>query len=229
MVSAPRQTVRLLVVGKSGSGKTSLAKRIIRRMLQDRRCSRLIVINRKRELSEFCEASYRVSETGNAMAALKRHRRVHFYITGYDPRPFLDELGAALMQLRGVLLVADEMHFFFPKGQLSKGLLEAITVGRDLGLNFIGITQMLKNAQGAIDPVLRKQASHLIVFRMTDPSEVAEVAGHFDELGPRVATLARPDDGLPPEYGVKNLDTGQSGVVLRDPGDPRRQIWRPLS
>jgi len=40
-----------------------------------------------------------------------------------------------------------------------------------------------------------------------------------------VKKLARPDDGFPPEYGVKNLDYERAGLVLRDPGDPRRRRW----
>jgi hypothetical protein len=37
----------------------------------------------------------------------------------------------------------------------------------------------------------------------------------FPELGERVSKLARPEGGLPPEYGVKNLDNDQAGLVVR--------------
>lgn len=94
-----------------------------------------------------------------------------------------------------------------------------------MGHNAIFVTQMLQGLTGGIDPGVRKQASHLVVFRVTEPNDVRAVSEHFPELGERVRTLARPDNGLPPEYGIKDLDREEGGLVLRDPRDPRRRIW----
>jgi len=223
---AGRQTFRILIVGKAGSGKSTLAKEIVRRM--EGRYRQLVIVNRKREFAEFAEKGFTVGETGDPEPALKRYTRVHFHVTGYDPRPFLDALGQAIMRREGILLMVDEAHQFFERGRVPKGLFEVLTGGREYGHNAIFVTQMLKGAVGGIDPGVRRQATHLVAFRLTEPGEVAALAEQFPELGGGVNALKRPDDGFPPEYGVKELDRERAGVVRRDPADPRRRYWQVL-
>ncbi|WP_245533755.1 hypothetical protein [Calidithermus timidus] len=98
------------------------------------------------------------------MPVLRRHRRVIFQVTGYDPRPFLDNLGQAIMGMRDVLLVVDEAYHFFPRGQVPKGLFEVLTGGREAGHNTLFVTQRLQGATGGIDPGVRRQASHIIAW-----------------------------------------------------------------
>ncbi|WP_243095232.1 ATP-binding protein [Thermus thalpophilus] len=222
-----RQTFRILIIGKSGSGKSTLAREIVRAM--EGRFRRLVIVNRKTEFWELAEGRFRVGEEGDPKAALKHYARVHFHVTGYDPRPFLDALGQEIMRLKDVLLVVDEAHQFFPRGQVPKGLFEVLTGGREAGHNVIFITQMMRGAVGGIDPGVRRQASHLVAFRVSEPNEVQAVAEMFPELGERVAGLKRPEGGLPPEYGVKDLDRDRAGLVLRDPRDPRRRVYVPVA
>jgi len=221
-----RQTFRILIVGKSGSGKSTLARQIVRAM--EGRFRRLVIVNRKTEFGDLAEARFRVGEEGNPGPALKRHTRVHFHVTGYDPRRFLDALGQEVMRLKDVLLVVDEAHQFFPRGQVPRGLFEVLTGGREAGHSVIFVTQMMRGAVGGIDPGVRRQASHLVTFRVSEPNEVRAVAEMFPELGERVRLLKRPDDGLPPEYGVKDLDRDRAGLVLRDPRAPQRRVFVPL-
>ena len=221
-----RQTFRILIVGKSGSGKSTLARQIVRAM--EGRFRRLVIVNRKTEFGDLAEARFRVGEEGNPGPALKRHTRVHFHVTGYDPRRFLDALGQEVMRLKDVLLVVDEAHQFFPRGQVPRGLFEVLTGGREAGHSVIFVTQMMRGAVGGIDPGVRRQASHLVTFRVSEPNEVRAVAEMFPELGERVRLLKRPDDGLPPEYGVKDLDRDRAGLVLRDPRNPQRRVFVPL-
>ncbi|MCX7784603.1 MAG: AAA family ATPase [Meiothermus sp.] len=210
---AGRQTFRMLIVGKTGSGKSTLARQIIQRMKG--RYRHLIIVNRKREFAELAQGRYTVGETGEPWTALKQHRNVMFQVTGYDPRPFLDSLGQAIMRLRDVLLVVDEAHHFSPRGQTPKGLFEVLTGGREYGHSAIFITQMLQGATGGIEPGVRRQASHLITFRISEPREVQAISDMFPELGEGVRALARPEGGLPPEYGIKDLDRDFAGVVRR--------------
>ena len=124
---AGRQTFRILIVGKSGSGKSTLAKEIVRRM--EGRYRQLVVVNRKREFAEFAEKGFSVGAAGDPEPVLARYARVHFHVTGYDPRPFLDALGQAIMRRRDILLVVDEAHQFFERGRIPKGLFEVLTGG----------------------------------------------------------------------------------------------------
>lgn len=222
---AGRQTYRVLIVGKSGGGKSTLARELIQGMAG--RYEHLVIINRKRELSDLCDRAYTVYEAADAEEALV-HPRVFLQVTGYDPRPFLDNLGRALMRRRGVLIVIDEAHQFFPTGQVPRGLFEVLTGGREQGHNLIFVTQMLKGHIGGIDPGVRRQITHLVTFRLTEPAEVAEMAAMFPELGERVTSLLRPDPvtGAPPEYAVKNLDHDSAGIVLRT---SKGREWRPLT
>lgn len=224
---AGRQTFRILIIGKTGSGKSTLAKAILRRM--EGRYKKLVIVNRKREFAEFAERGFSVGEAGDPEPALAKYDRVLFHVTGYDPRPFLDALGQAIMRRRDVLLVVDEAHQFFERARVPKGLFEVLTGGREAGHNSIFITQMLRGSIGGIDPGVRRQASHLVAFRLTEPNEVAALTEQFPELGEQVRTLKRPENGLPPEYGVKDLDRERAGLVLRDPADPRRRRWVELS
>ena len=89
---AGRQTFRILIVGKAGSSKSTLAKKIVRCM--EGRYRQLVIANRE---LEFVEKGFSVGETGDPEPVLARYARVHFHVTGYDPRPFLDALGQAIM------------------------------------------------------------------------------------------------------------------------------------
>lgn len=143
---AGRQTFRILIVGKSGSGKSTLARQILLRMMG--RFRKLVIVNRKTEFSDLCEARFRVKEEGDPSRALRRHSRVFFHVTGYDPRSFLDALGAEIMRQRDVLLLVDEAYHFFPRGAVPKGLFEVLTGGREAGHNAIFVTQMLQGLTG---------------------------------------------------------------------------------
>jgi energy-coupling factor transporter ATP-binding protein EcfA2 len=218
-----RQTFRLLIVGKSGSGKSTLAREVIRRM--EGRYRHLVIVNRKTEFAELAQGRYRVSEDRDPRPALRRHRKVIFHVTGYDPRPFWTPWARRSCACGTSFWLWMRPTTSFPRGAVPKGLFEVLTGGRELGHNAIFITQMIQGATGGIDPGVRKQASHLITFRVTEPNDVRAVAEHFPELGERVRDLKRPEGGLPPEYAVKNLDREEAGLVLRDPRDPRRRVW----
>ena len=221
-----RQTVRIVIAGMSGGGKSFLARRVVLSMAG--RYRQLVIVNRKRELSELTEAGYIVDEKGDPERVLRRHRRVFFQVDGYDPRPFLGALGASLMRREDVLLVVDEAWEFFGRGKVARALFRVLTGGREQGHNIVFITQMLKSSSGGIDLGVLQQATHLVVFRMQGENDLDRVQAFFPELGDRVSALARPEATGPPEYAVKNLMTGRAGLLLRDPLDPLRRAWSVL-
>lgn len=218
------QTNRIVIAGMTGGGKSYYARRIIRAMRG--RYKQLVIINRKRELSELTEAAYIVDEQGDPCNVLEQHKRLFFQVDGYDPRPFLDNLGGCLMKRSNTLLVIDEAWEFFSRGRVSRPLFRVLTGGRELGHSIIFVTQMLKSASGGIDLGVLQQATHLVVFRMQGENDVERVRAYFPELGDDVTRLARPERGRPPEYAVKNLMTGRSGVMRRT---PRGLHWKVLA
>lgn len=236
-----RQTARVLVIGKSGSGKTTLARQIVDDALDRNRYA--VIVNRKRELAEYAwDQSERIGGDDAPTAAdLRRHiehnRRVHFTVTAPDPGPFMDALGRAVLDLTaadpdgGLLLVVDEAHNFYAKQRTAGPALELVTGGRALGVHCVFVTQMLTSGTYGLDLTVVKQASHLFTFRLTERNEVARLAEMFPELGDDVTRLLRPERGedgrvLPPEYGVKDLDSERAYVARRD---GHRLRWREIT
>lgn len=222
-----QQTSRIVIAGMTGGGKSYLARQIIAQM--EGRYRQLVIVNRKRELAELTDAAYIVDETGDPAKSLRRHRRVFYQVDGYDPRPFLDNLGMEIMQRRDVLVVIDEAWEFFGRGRVPRGLFRVLTGGRERGHTTIMVTQMLKSASGGIDLAVFQQATHVVLFRLQGNNDLERVMEYFPELGDRVTQLQRPEGGLPPEYAVRNMLTGAAGLVLRDDSNPRRRVWLPLS
>ncbi|NJK45620.1 MAG: hypothetical protein HC933_16330 [Pleurocapsa sp. SU_196_0] len=122
-------------------------------------------------------------------------------------------------------------------GRLASGYFLAVTAGREQGINWLWIYQMIVSPAGSVAPEIQKQLSHLLSFRLSDPNE----AGRFYDLVPQariakqdrglVELLERPDPDrpqLPPEWIEADLDRGVANAVLRSSFNPRHLITLPL-
>jgi energy-coupling factor transporter ATP-binding protein EcfA2 len=216
------QTVRSVIVGKSGSGKSTLAKKIISRFKDERRVSKIVIVNLKRELSEFCEKAIQVEREGEPSRILRDHDRVFFQVIGRDPRPFMDRLGRAILEHENVLVVVDEAPNFLAQGRVADGFYAAYTGGREQGISFLMIAQMLISVTGSMDLSILKQATHLTSFRLSEKNEVQRATEYIPEARGLIQTLKRnePTDPGAPERIVKNMDTERAGAILRVPGKP---------
>ena len=227
------QTLRYLICGMTGGGKSTNGRKLIRELKGEGKYRQLVVVNRKREFEDLCEKHYSVDEQGDPAQALADHPSLFFHVTGYDPRPFLNNLGQALMQhnSRDVLLVVDEAYEFFPRGRVPRGLFRVITGGREHGHHCLFMTQMLKSASGGIDIGVLDQLSHLAVLKMQGEGNVERVKHYFPELGERCQYLKRPNDpeGAPPEIAIKDLLSHTATVRLRSAHDPFVLVDKDLS
>lgn len=221
------QTDRIYIGGITGSGKSVYARALITAKAGTYR--QMIIVNRKSEFADLCEARFTVVEDGDPERALRRHRRLFFRVDGMDPRPFLNNLGQALMRRRDVLLVIDEAHEFLPRGRAPKQLFRVFTGGREQGINTIMISQELKSQGAGIDLVVQNQMSHLVLFRLQGEGNLARADELFPELDGRAASLALPENGRPPELAVRDMRRSKAEIAERDPADARRRVWRPLT
>lgn len=225
---------RVIFCGRTRSGKTTRARDYIRAMRG--RVKRLVVVNFKRELAELCEGRYVVESGANCAPvisrALSKHRNVFFYVEAPDRQTFMDALCRELMRLEDILLVCDEAHLAWQRGELTTNQVKVFTQGAGAGINTALITQTLVSQAGNIDPLLLKQCSHLVSFQLTESNEVSRFSEYVPELGEGVRQLAqawKPIARAPGEYVVKNFETLQCGVAARSPRDPLRLVWLPLT
>ena len=231
-----QQTARVVVVGMTGGGKSYLIRELIEEFRAAGTYRQLVIVNRKREFADLCEKAFTVEEDGDPAEALERYPSIFFHVTGYDPRPFLDNLGAAAMTLNDdgtpkhpkILFVFDESYEFWARGRVARALYRVLTGGRDpYGHNAIFGTQMLQSAGGGIDLGVLQQASHLCVLRLQGEYDTARAKSLFPELGDRATQLKRPgDDGTAPDLAVRNMLTGEA--MLRTSPAPGVYKWENL-
>ena len=223
------QTLRYMICGKSGSGKSTYARAVVAAL--SGKYSQLVVVNRKREFEDLCEKHYTVDEDGDPSAALDQHASVFFHVVGADPRPFLNKLGAAIMKhgRRNVLVLMDESYEFLLRGRLPKGFFRVITGGREFGHHLVFVTQDVKS-EAAIDPAVMNQLTHLAVLH-TQGNNLDRIKSYFPELGDEAQHLAPADEpkGAPPEVAVKNRNNHNAVVRLRRRDDPYTLVERNIS
>jgi hypothetical protein len=219
-------TVRAVIVGKSGFGKSTYARGLIEYMRDRGLFTQLCVVSTKQEdYIDLCNVHVHVTEDGDPEGPLKRGD-VFFWITGLDPRPFMDRLGQAIMQRRGMLIVLDEAHNYLTQSKMPKGFYQVFTAGRALGHNMLVITQALTSADFALATAVLKQASHLVSFQLSEQNEVSRFAQYVPQAADLVTQLKRPDEVGTSEFVVKFKDRSQAGVVLAD--DFGKQVFYPL-
>lgn len=223
-----RQTFRTLFVGMTGTGKTHLMKQVFERLDKTRRFRRLIIVNRKPELAEYADEMYRIDSDGNAEAALAKHRRVHFFLTGIDVRPFLNRLGNVAMRYQDVLWWFDEAQDYLGTQTMPPQMFRPFTMGRSLGHNLMVGAPLIASGSGGLHTNVRIQLSHIVVFKTDDPGQKMHTEGLFPQVVPYLDKFRKVEKVgnkiLPPDYAIKNRDTGDWQLVLRDRQIPTRQL-----
>lgn len=212
------QTQRLIFFGDSGSGKTYLASEHVKRWRQSPNKPRYTVVISKdapseSELYQHCKRHLEITKETpvsdiDFAAMIKKHKRVYFEVGTYEPEDFLREIGTALFTLSDVLLCVDESQTLVTRNAPSE-FLDLLLRGRKRNIHSLFIAQsLMQRDKDGLNKHAINQATHLIVFRKSEPRELQLLAAHHPKLADIVPTLARPDNGSPPEYAVVDKVTG---------------------
>lgn len=212
------QTQRTLVVGESGSGKSYLVSEHIKRFRNSANKPRYVVVISKdtpqeSDLYQHCKRHLEVTPHTpvndiDFAAMLRRHKRVYFEVATYDPNDFLRAIGPAIFTLSDVLVVVDESQMIVTRTAPPE-FLDLIIRGRKRNIHSLFIAQsLMQRDKDGLNKHAINQATHLIVFRKSEPRELQLLAAHHPKLADIVPTLARPDNGSPPEYAVVDKVTG---------------------
>lgn len=221
----------MLVCGSSGSGKSHwVDKELLPGM--DGRYRHMVMINTTEELSHHCHHREYVGEEQQLKAysvegiadLIRFHKKVFFEVAAGDNcKAFLETLGKALWTLgkyntdvTEVLVVYDETHLFLAKKSMPSSMARLETEGRKFGFDLVKITQALQSTTGeTLSHLAIKQVNVLVVFNMADFNDRKRIQALFPSI-PDPETFARPDDGGPPEYAVRDAKRGKTVVIRRD-------------
>ena len=126
-----RAALRIIITGKTRSGKTTRARDLIKKLRP--KAKRVVVVNFKPELWEYARGRYTVDDGEKSAAligkALKAHRDVWFYLRAARRAEFMDALAWHLLQEYDLLLVCDEAHLAWQRGQLTENQVKVFTQG----------------------------------------------------------------------------------------------------
>ncbi len=200
-----------LIVGKSGTGKSYFARRLVERLSEGKN---LIVVDNSTDHDEI-EGIYPIEiHQGNisklsTRKILERVERALLFFTYTEQRSvnrFLDKLCETIWDYKNTVLMIDEAHIFFPRSDYPRGIEMLIRAGRKGGIDTVLITQNFTD----LNITALKQAHYLAVFRLTEQNEIERIARRFPEARRIVPDL--------PEYHLMFIDfmKGKYEVIKND-------------
>jgi energy-coupling factor transporter ATP-binding protein EcfA2 len=183
-----RQGERVLIVGQTGMGKTTMAA-YLAEMLQP---IRLVIVDPKRELDLRQPVTHSVTDLPEAL----RQPICHWMPDRVD-RATLEEGFQLIWHTPGPLLVwVDEAALCSSDSWIPEGLRMLIIAGRQGGKMVLACTQRLVECH----PVFRSQSEHIIILV---PAPIAldlkTIAGH---IGREAGLLEHELKSLQAEYGL---------------------------
>ena len=221
-------TDRTLVIGESGSGKTVLAatyaKKLIKHKDHRRRPRHTVIVSKdpreQSALAPLCQTHAEVSQRTSQMTldlktAIKEAGSIYFELTAHDPRYFLQQLGAAVLAIGGILCIFDEAQSYL-KSDAPTEILDVYSRGRKFGLHVITITPSIKQRNNyGLHRTITNEYTKFIAFRKTEPLEQKLITEHIPGASAELlANLKGPNDGKP-EYIVMDKLSGRTSVQLR--------------
>lgn len=171
-------TTRTLILGKQGSGKTTLAK-------LNSWAERVVIFNPNAIGGWSCPRSWRPEEI---------RRRLHsgagfrFSIVPEDSASWPGVVASACEAIFAldaeILVVFDEMDSFWPARQPTSEIANLVQFGRNRGISWLGTTRR----PAEIHRTITASLTHITTFRMEEPRDLEYLQAY---AGGRMATLAK--------------------------------------
>lgn len=210
-------TLRVLVTGQQGMGKTAWARELVRRTQRAGR--RLVILSTKPEdyvdlagsrRTLHCQEPASGYSVGQLRQAIGRKGSTTFFVferfTQRDSRAqFMGQVAAAVESVGNMVLLVDEAHQFMPRYRTAPAAVGMLTAARARAVDVVLVTQHPK----LLDDLAAKESNAFVLFGSPDRNE----AGYLAELsGMPQEAIQRLHEG---EYLLRYRHMGGSGKVQR--------------
>lgn len=189
-------TFRKLILGKQGSGKTTLAKI---ESWPPEGCNRVLIFNPNDIAGWCCPRSWRIDEIRRRMRSINGYR---FAVVPQDAASWPGVVVETCAELFAVepaetLVIFDEMDTFWPARQPAGAISNVVQLGRNRGISWVGTTRRPAEIHRSITAAL----THITTFRMEEPGDLDYLKAY---AGGRIAEHAK----RLRRYEYISLDTG---------------------
>ena len=209
---------RWLIVGRSGSGKTTYAQNVVR-ALGERLGGRVVIVNTRADQlrglapGPVIRVDQAAGERPRDLAALlERQGGAHFVLEMYDPNPFLDRLGRTIVDgFHNSVLVLDEAHLWI-NDRSPASMKRVISEGRSRNIHTIMITQQSGASGGyGLATVARNNVDVAVMFQVNEANELTRLTPFFPAAKDILPTLPSPGG-----YIIRDTATGETVRVDPD-------------
>ena len=213
-MSAAADGKKWLIVGRSGAGKTTLVRAMLREY-QSRGYPIIIVQGHPGQLQDFGPVSIVTQERAERKLdwhkLLDDHPAIRFSMAAYDADYFFDSLAGALLDRGNLVLVLDDQQGYLtanPPRNMARIYME----GRYRRIHLMTVTQRLGNTSNTGTSMhARANVDHLVAFQVGDNTDL----GRLQPLLPNCKSIL---PALPTPGGYVWRDQATGRTVVHKPG-----------
>lgn len=195
----------VFVVGRSGSGKSYLAKDIVRNIMPHRK---VVIINNNPEYANEIPgfAPFVVMKPGqydwNKVINSQINPHIELLVNTEDLNNELDAISEVILQHGNIFLVIDEARLYYPQYRHSRGIEKLINTGRKFKVDTMFVSQIAVLVNRTVD----SQVTYIICFQVTRKAEVERMRLYFGDEADNLPML---NDH---RFMICNFITGDTGV-----------------